>query len=141
MNITKEKLLRIINEEIESVKEVEFKGDPMYDPGTTRVPVGATELPYRTGLGSENTYQDFMDAPPTIEERLSDLIMSELEQSVQQMSGQEAGPGMDEDLLAIAMRIRDKIMPQVGPVITGALQDAQAALQDLHTKLQEKKKR
>ena len=131
MNITKEKLLRIINEEIESVKEVEFKGDPMYHQGQE----------FQTGLGSENTPQDFMDAPPTIEERLSDLIMSELEQAVQQMSGQENTPGMDEDLLAIAMRIRDKIMPQVGPVITGALQDAQAALQDLHAKLQEKKKR
>ena len=131
MNLSKEKLLRIINEEIESVKEseVEFKGDPMYHQGQE----------FQTGLGSENTYQDYMDAPPTIEERLSDLIMSELEQAVQRISpGAPDEYGMDEDLLAIAMRIRDKIMPQVGPVITGALADAQAALEGLAAKIQKK---
>ena len=99
---------------------------------------GATELQYQTGLGTENTPQDYVDAPPTIEERLSDLIMSELEQSVKQMTGVEGGGLIDEDLLAIAMRIRDKIMPQVGPVITGALADAQAALEDLAAKIQKK---
>ena len=68
--------------------------------------------------------------------------MSELEEAVQRISpGAPDEFGMDEDLLAIAMRIRDKIMPQVGPVITGALADAQAALQGLATKLQEKKKK
>ena len=113
MIFTKERVLRIINEEIEAVKEseIEFKGEPMHHQGQE----------FQTGLGSMNTPQDYADAPPTI--------------------GVEGGGMIDEDLLAIAMRIRDKIMPQVGPVITGALADAQAALQSLAAKLQEEKKR
>ena len=53
MKITKERLLRIINEEIESVKEIEMKGDPMYHQGQE----------FKTGLGTENTPQDYADAP------------------------------------------------------------------------------
>ena len=132
MKITKEKLLRIINEEIESIKEVEMDGPPMDHQGQE----------FKTGLGRDNTWDDYMDAPPTIEERVSDLIMAELEETVKKLSSSPEPEGgleqIDDDLMAIAMRIRDNIMPQIGPIITGALVDAQAALEGLAAKIQKK---
>lgn len=105
MNFTKEKLLRIINEEIESVKEVEFKGEPMYHPS------GAE---YKTGLGTDNTFDDYHDAPATFAEQVSDMIMAELERQVTELAGVSMDSpelaNVDDDLLAIAMRIRDKLM-------------------------------
>ena len=104
MIFTKEKLLRIINEEIESVKEVEFMGDPMYHQGQE----------FKTGLGSGNTLSDMSSAPTTFAEQVSDMIMAELERQVAELAGVPADSpdlaGIDDDLLAIAMRIRDKLM-------------------------------
>ena len=111
MKITKEKLLRIINEEIESIKEVEMDGPPMDHQGQE----------FKTGLGRDNTWDDYMSAEKTIEEKISDMVMDELEREVQELAGVDMkDPDLaqvDDDLLAIAMRIRDKIMVELGASI------------------------
>ena len=111
MKITKEKLLRIINEEIETVKEVDIKGEPQHHQGQE----------FKTGLGKDNTYDDYMSAQQTIEEKISDMVMDELEKEVQELAGVDmSDPDLaqvDDDLLAIAMRIRDKIMAELGSSI------------------------
>ena len=104
MNFTKEKLLRIINEEIEAVKEVEMQGEPGLHQGQE----------FQTGLGMDNTYDDYMTAPTTFAEQVSDMIMAELERQVTELAGVSMDSpelaSVDDDLLAIAMRIRDKLM-------------------------------
>ena len=104
MNFSKEKLLRIINEEIESVKETEMRGPPGHHQGQE----------FKTGLGIDNTYDDYMAAPTTFAEQVSDMIMAELERQVTELAGVSIDSPelahVDDDLLAIAMRIRDKLM-------------------------------
>jgi len=125
MKITKEKLLRIINEEIETVKEVDMKGEPQHHQGQE----------FKTGLGSENTWDDYRNAEQTIEEKISEMVMVELEREVQELAGGSlSDPEMaqvDDDLLAIAMRIRDKIMVEVGASIEAEVANAKQQIRKL----------
>jgi hypothetical protein len=125
MKLTKEKLLRIINEEIEVVKEIEFEGEPMSHKGQE----------FKTGLGAGNTADDMHDAEQTIEEKISDMVMVELEKEVQELAGGSlSDPEMaqvDDDLLAIAMRIRDKIMADIGASIEAEVASAKQQIRKL----------
>ena len=125
MIFTKEKILRIINEEIESVKETEMRGPPMDHQGQE----------FKTGLGRDNTWDEYMAAEQTIEEKISDMIMVELEKEVAELSGgsmSDADLGaIDDDLLAIAMRIRDKIMVELGATIQAEVANAKQQIRKL----------
>ena len=125
MKITKENLLKIINEEIESVKETEMRGPPMDHQGQE----------FKTGLGRDNTWDDYMAAEQTIEEKISDMVMDELEKEVLELAGvSKDAPGLeqvDDDLLAIAMRIRDKIMAELGASIEAEVAAAKHQIRKL----------
>ena len=125
MIFTKEKILRIINEEIETVKETEMRGPPGHHQGQE----------FKTGLGADNTWDEYMAAEQTIEEKISDMIMVELEKEVAELSGgnmSDADLGaIDDDLLAIAMRIRDKIMIGLGDSIKTEVEGAKQQIRKL----------
>ena len=127
MKITKEKLLRIINEEIETVKEVDMEGEPQYHQGQE----------FKTGLGSENSWEDYRNAEQTIEEKISEMVMVELEKEVRELAGGNLSDPelaqVDDDLLAIAMRIRDKIMADIGASIDAEVANAKQQIRKLAT--------
>ena len=125
MKLTKEKLMKIINEEIETVKEAEMVGPPGEHQGQE----------FKTGLGMGNTYDDYMAAEQTIEEKISDMIMVELEKEVTELAGvsmeDPALAEVDDDLLAIAMRIRDKIMDELGAQMKSEVDAAKSQIRKL----------